>query len=104
MKQKDQLAIARATLLDEASAGHSMFEEMLAQHPDGRVDILRERSLGYAELGDFGNAFADRQRVAEAEVAGMGDLYFAGEYALQTGDFARAVLYFDLCIERSLRE
>lgn len=104
MTLKDRLAKARAALLDEARSGHSLFEDMLDQYPEARVDILRERSLGYAELGEFRSAFADRRNVAEAEVAGIGDLYFAGEYALQTGDLAQAVLYFDRCIERSLRE
>ena len=104
MTLKDRLVKARAALRDETSGGHSLFEDMLDQYPDARIDILRERSLGYAELGEFRKAFADRRDVAEADLAGIGDLYFAGEYAIQTGDLEQALLYFDRCIERSINE
>ncbi|MCZ8321101.1 MAG: tetratricopeptide repeat protein [Burkholderiales bacterium] len=104
MTLKEQLTRARAALRDDEFEGRSLFEELLDQYPNARSDLLRERSLGYAEAGAFDKAFADRRDVADADMSGIADLYFAGEYAMQAGSLAQAAPYFERCIARSLSE
>lgn len=104
MTLKGQLARARAALRSDESEGRDLFEDLLAQHPDARGDVLRERSLGYAELGAFDKAFIDRRDAADADLSSIADLYFTGEYAMQAGNLGQAVSYFERCIAKSLNE
>lgn len=104
VKLDDQISKARAVLREDQPAGHSLFEELIDQHPGARVDILRERSLGYAEIGQFEKALADRGDVADSDTSRVGDQYFAGEYAMQAGVVSQALPYFESCIELSVRQ
>jgi tetratricopeptide (TPR) repeat protein len=104
MKLDDHVSKARAVLREDQPAGHNLFEELIDQHPDARSNILRERSLGYAEIGQFEKALADRGDVADSDASRGGDLYFAGEYAMQAGALSQAVPYFERCIELSVRQ
>lgn len=86
---------------DEKSA--PLFAALVDAYPEQRDSVHRKRSLVFAELGLFDSAVRDRQVIIDGGHQTLGDLYFAGEYALQAGEFGVARSYFDQAIERAVR-
>lgn len=104
MKPDEKIRRARTTLRDDQPAGQELFQELLEQYPESQEDIFRERSLGYAEIGKFEMAFADRRAIAESAASHPNDCYFAGEYAMQAGVLQEAASYFERCIGLSIKQ
>jgi hypothetical protein len=80
-----------------------LFSSLLTTYPEQRDNVYRKRSLVFAELELFDAAVRDRQSIIDGGHQTGGDLYFAGEYALQAGAFDIARNYFDQSIQRAAR-
>lgn len=101
---KHELDMALRCLRDEGDEKSApLFAALLGAHPEQRDNVHRKRSLVLAELGLFDAAVRDRQAVIDGGHQTAGDLYFAGEYALQAGAFDVARGYFDQAIQRAVR-
>ncbi len=99
---KHELDMALRCLQEQgADKSESLFAAVLSAYPEQRDHVYRKRSLVFAELEDFDAAMLDRQAVIEGGRPTVGDIYFAGEYALQAGNFEAARRYFDLAIEKA---
>jgi tetratricopeptide (TPR) repeat protein len=101
---KHELDTALKCLRDEGDEKSApLFSSLLATYPEQRDNVYRKRSLVLAELDLFDEAVRDRQAIIDGGHHTAGDLYFAGEYALQAGAFDVARNYFDLAIQRAAR-
>lgn len=99
---KQDLDAALQALRDNNEAESSaLFAALITAHPDQRAHILRKRSLALAEMERFDEAFRDRQVIIDGGQPTLADFYFAGEYALQAGQYIAARTYFDEAIHRS---
>lgn len=102
MDFENQFRALRALMKSDIRAAESSFEELEKLFPERRIEILRERAFCYAEQDQFARALMDRLAALEIDPHSIGDLYFAGEYALQSGDIERAAAFFKDCIGASL--
>lgn len=99
---KDELDVALNCLRNDGKdKSERRFSSLLANHPEQRDHVLRKRSVVFAELDLFDAAIQDRQAIINGGQQTNGDLYFAGEYALQAGDYGTARRYFDQMIDRA---
>lgn len=99
---KHELDTALQFLRDEGDEKSApLFSSLLATYPEQRDNVYRKRSLVFAELELFDAAVRDRQAIIDGGYHTAGDLYFAGEYALQAGAFDFARNCFDLAIQRA---
>lgn len=97
---KDELNTALTRLRqDGQEKSEQIFSSLLAKYPNQRDHVFRKRSLVFAEMELFDEAVQDRQAIIDGGQQKVGDFYFAGEYALQAGDYIAARRYFDQVIE-----
>lgn len=97
---KDELNTALTRLRqDGQEKSEQIFSSLLATYPNQRDHVFRKRSLVFAEMELFDEAVQDRQAIIDGGQQKVGDFYFAGEYALQAGDYTAARRYFDRVIE-----
>jgi tetratricopeptide (TPR) repeat protein len=102
MDFENKLSGLRTLLKSDARAAERGFDELEKLLPQRRIEILRERAFCYAEQDQFARALMERLAALEIDPHSIGDLYFAGEYALQAGDVKRAEAFFKDCIGASL--
>jgi hypothetical protein len=100
MKDELNVALKRLRQYGKEESEH-LFFSLLSTCPDQRDHLYRKRSLVFAELELFDEAVQDRQAIIDGGQQTVGDLYFAGEYALQAGNYVAARRYFDQVIERA---
>lgn len=102
MKEELDIALKRLRL-DGKDKSEQFFSTLLATYPEQRDHVYRKRSLVFAELELFADATQDRLAIINCGLQTVGDLYFAGEYALQAGDYVAARQCFDQAIEQASR-
>lgn len=99
----DTLDLALQCLRQEGTERSApLFAALLGSNPERRDEVYRKRSLVFAELGLFHSAMGDREAIIDLGSQTLGDLYFAGEYALQAGEFGLSRGFFDLAIENAV--
>lgn len=88
---------------DGPEIGVKLFDELLAQYPDCRDEILRKRSNKFLGREMFEEALNDRKAIIDSGSGKLGDYHLAGEYALEAGLLSLARDMLDRTIEGSVR-
>lgn len=96
------LSKAWSTWRVNASEGRRMFQELLNDYPEHKLNILRQRSHGNVLDARYDLAFADRLVIIESGTYQIGDLFMISIYALKADLNIDALIYIEKCISESI--